>query len=302
MSNNLGNVVLKYTELLDEIVTCETLTSDLNMNQELLGEFRGNGKIEIPKISMDGLGNYSRTNGFNTGAMTLAWEERTLAYDRGREFKIDDMDDEERLSLITMNAMAQFVRTKVVPEVDAIRFARLATAAGTSVSKTFTDDATGVADAKSAILTAETTIEDKGVLLSDCILYTTSFFKKLLKMALPHEWGNINDPNHNFEIFDDMKVVTVPQDRFYTEVTVYDGTTGGQEAGGYIKNASTGKDLNFMIVNPEAAAALQKHEVLRYFAPDVYQGGDMHDWQYRLYHDLLTFDNKNCLIYASKKA
>lgn len=301
MANNLGNVVLKYTTLLDEIVEQETLTSDLNMNQELLGEFRGNGKIELPKLTMDGLGNYSRTDGFNTGAMTLEWEERTLAYDRGREFKIDDMDDEERLSIITMNAMAQFARTKVIPEVDAIRFARLATAAGTKVSKTFSDDSTGVSDAKAAVLAAETVIEDKGVYLSNCVIYMTSFFKKLLKQALPHSWGNESGPSHNFETFDEMKVVVVPQSRFYSEITVNDGTTAGQTAGGYAK-ASGGKDINFLVVNPEAAAAIQKHEKLRYFAPDVYQGGDMHDWQYRLYHDLLTFDNKNCLIYCSKKA
>ena len=30
--------------------------------------------------------------------------------------------------------------------------------------------------------------------------------------------------------------VKVPQSRFYTSITLQDGTTGGEEAGGFIKN------------------------------------------------------------------
>ena len=53
-----------------------------------------------------------------------------------------------------------------------------------------------------------------------------------------------------------------------------------------------------MIVNPAAAAAIQKHQTLRYFPPEVNQDADAHKWQYRVFHDLLTYDNKASLIYA----
>ena len=49
---------------------------------------------------------------------------------------------------------------------------------------------------------------------------------------------------------------------------------------------------------PEAAAAISKHEKLRYFSPDVNQDDDAHKWQYRLYHDLIVYLKKKGLIYA----
>ena len=54
-----------------------------------------------------------------------------------------------------------------------------------------------------------------------------------------------------------------------------------------------------MVVHPSAAQAIQKHEKLRYFAPDVNQAKDAHKWQYRLHHDLVVFENRKELIYAS---
>ena len=54
-----------------------------------------------------------------------------------------------------------------------------------------------------------------------------------------------------------------------------------------------------MLLSPAAAAAITKHEKLRYFAPDTNQKDDAHLWQYRLYHDLLVYQSKKGLIYAS---
>ena len=74
-------------------------------------------------------------------------------------------------------------------------------------------------------------------------------------------------------------------------------TTSGEEKGGYEK-AADGKKLNFIVMHPEAAAAISKHEKLRYFSPDVNQADEAHKWQYRLFHDLLVYLQKNGLIYA----
>ena len=62
------------------------------------------------------------------------------------------------------------------------------------------------------------------------------------------------------------------------------------------------KAINFMIVHPSACAAIQKHKKLRYFAPDTNQGKDAHKWQYRLFHDLLVYENKKGLIYCHTAA
>ncbi|MEG1907219.1 MAG: hypothetical protein RR178_07100 [Gordonibacter sp.] len=297
MANNLGNAVSKFTKRLDKVLETATCTSDLNMNQDLLGELSGNGKIEIAKIAMDGLADHTRGGGFVKGGVTLDWEIVQLEFERDREFSIDVMDDEERELLVSANVMAEFARTKVVPEVDAIRFARLAAKAGNTVAATYTDPA----KALDAVLLGEEALQDAGKALSECILYCTSTYKTMLRKAQPWRIGQGESPNGNFSTFDDMRIKTVPSGRFATAIDLLDGKTAGEEAGGF-KVAAAGKALNFMILSPEAAAAITKHEKLRYFSPDVNQADDAHLWQYRLFHDLFVYENKKRLIYASHVA
>jgi hypothetical protein len=299
----LGQYVTKFTTNLDKLIARETLTSDLNMNQDLLGEFSGAGEIKVSRIAMDGLADYDREAGFAKGAVTTDWETYKLRYDRGREFAIDAMDDEERAAVVSANVMAEFERTKVIPEVDALRFAALAAGAG-NVAKA---DLSTADAALKAVLEGEQALEDAGSDLSKCALYLTSAVKGLLRQSQNYRIGQGEDPSGRFKTFDDMKLVTVPGDRFYDAVDLADGRTSGQTEGGYskhVKGAETGDvagvGLNFVIVDPQAAAAIQRHKSLRYFSPDTYQGKEAHVWQYRLFHDLLVYENKKALIYCHK--
>lgn len=293
----LGSYVTKFTDKLDKIIERETLTNDLNLNGDLLGEINGAGEIKIAKIAMDGLANYSKTSGFVAGSVTSEWETMKLSYDRGREFEVDALDDEERAALLSANLMSEFERTKVIPEVDAVRFMKLATNAGKTVAANLSAGAATL----SAVRAGEAEVEDLGADLSTCILYCTSAVKNLLRDAQPYRLGQGENPNGRFTTFDEMKVVTVPSARFQTSITLNDGTTEDQEAGGFA-TASGSKAINFMIVHPSACAAIQKHKKLRYFAPDVNQGKDAHLWQYRLFHDLLVYENRKGLIYCHTAA
>lgn len=298
MANSLGTSVDRYTQLLDGILEAGPLTNDLNMNGNLVGELSGAGQIKIAKLGLQGLADHTRGGGFTTGAINLDWETVTLAYDRDRAFSIDAMDDDEREMIVTANVMGEFARTEVVPEVDAIRFAKLAAGAGTIGTPTTFSTADA---AKAELLTAEEAIEDFGGVLGDCLLYVSPAYKKLLRMAVPYEFESGVDPNTTFQTFDGMKIVTVPSTRFYTAIELLDGKTVGEEAGGYTA-AATGKGINFMLVNPACASAITKHEKLRYFAPDTNQTDDAHLWQYRLYHDLFVYANKADMIYLSNQA
>lgn len=298
----LGAYVQKFTDRLDKVVERASLTSDLNLNRELLGELNGAGEIKIAKVAMSGLGDYSRSDGFAAGTVTTDWETMKLVYDRGREFEVDAMDDEERAKVLSANLMNEFTRTKVVPEVDAVRFAKLSQNAGTTKSESLTA-ASGALD---AVLAGEQAVEDAGSNLSSCVLYVTSAVKGLLRKAQEYRLGQGENPNGRFTTFDDMKVVTVPTARFYSIIDLYDGKTTGETDGGYVKHAKgsetgdvAGVGINFLIVDPAACAAIAKHEKLRYFAPEVNQDKDAHKWQYRLFHDLLVYENKKSMIYAS---
>ena len=292
-ANNLGDFITKFTTRLDKVIMQETVTGDLNMNQDLLGEMSGNGTIKIAKMDMDGLATHVRGRGFTKGGISLEWEDYKLRYERDREFSIDVLDDEERAKLVSARAMGEFARTKVVPEVDALRFAELAKQAGNTVQA---DLAEADATAK-AVLDAEQCMEDHGAKLSECLFYHSGNVKKLLRLSGAYRLSAGQAPNTNFATWDEMKMVGVAADRFYSAIKLFDGTTSGEEKGGYEK-AADGKKLNFIVMHPEAAAAISKHEKLRYFSPDVNQADEAHKWQYRLFHDLLVYLQKNGLIYA----
>lgn len=294
MANNLGNSVSKFTTRLDQVLIEAPVTSDLSLNQELLGEYKGNGKISIATIAMDGLADHVRGGGFVAGGMTLSWNDYELEFERDREFEIDVMDDEERELLLSANAMNIFAREKVVPEVDAIRFARLSENAKNSTYATYST----ASAAMDAFDTALEAIQDEAGTPEQCILYCTSNFKTLLKKAQPWRIDEGGTPDRRFNSIDGVRIKTVPKERFYSAIDLLDGKTSGEEKGGF-KKATNGLPLNFMLLDPRAAAALTKHEKLRYFAPEVNQKDETHLWQYRLYHDLLVYAQKKGLIYAS---
>lgn len=336
--NNLGNMVEKYTTRLDQQITVGTCTADLNMNQDLLGEMTGAGVIDVATIAMDGLADHVRGRGFVRGGAELKWTPYQLEFERDREFVIDELDDAERLRIVTANLMSEFNREKVIPEIDAIRFARMAENAANMDAATYTTPQQAFDD----LLLAEECMEDNGVQLSGCILYCTSKYKGLLRKAQPYRMGQGEAPNGKFDTFDDMRIRIIPANRFMTAIDLLDGTTAGEEAGGYKiasggyrKTADTdivsgkdyytksgeaytkvtspakaslgdyyelsgqGKAINFQVVHPSAVAALSRLAKLRYFAPDVNQDDDAHKWQYRLFHDLWVYKNKKELIYGT---
>jgi len=115
--------------------------------------------------------------------------------------------------------------------------------------------------------------------------------------------GNDGTFDRRFITFDGMRVVKMPPTRFYDSITQYDGVTAGQEAGGYIKTASTGKDLNFQIIHPSCIAYQgSKHVVNKIITPQANQDSDAWLFFYRNYHDTFVFDNKQDAIYSHSKA
>jgi hypothetical protein len=294
--NSLAEVASKFTDRLDQIAEREALTTDLTINGNLVGEMTGAGVVEVAKIVMDGLADHKRGAGFTRGGITQTWDKVQLTYDRDREFVIDYLDDEERAMVLSANVMAEFERTKVVPEVDAIRFAKLAAGAGHVEAAAIADKTAAL----EAVLDGEEAIEANRGSLEGCILYVSPKTKRLLREATPYSFTE-GDPNTNFIAYDGMKTITVPTNRFNSAVELLDGTTTGEEAGGF-QAAEAAKAIDFMIVDPAAAEAIAKHVKLRYFAPDVNQSDDAHLWQYRIFHDLFVYPGKAGLIYAHTAA
>lgn len=175
-------------------------------------------------------------------------------------------------------------------EIDAYTAAALATKvpAANKVSATISTGAAAVAavdDGTEALDNAEVPYEGR-------ILFVSPAMYKALKSGITRMVMNRDDNvNYNVEMYNDMRVITVPQARFVTAIDLLDGTTSGEEAGGYAK-ASGAADIDFMIVHPTAVRKIAKHVVPRIFANGVWQKSDGAAFQYRIYHDVFVLDNK----------
>ncbi len=282
----------KYVDLLDEVYKQSALTADLDINGALVQAGANANEIIIPKMSMDGLGDYSRASGYVDGDVTLTNETVTFDYDRGRSFTVDSMDDEETAGVAFGRLSSEFIRTKAVPEGDAYCFAKLA---GTSGISTATEGtyASG-ADALTALITAQNTMDEDEVSLENRILYITPTLYNLV--------ANVDTTKSKEVLASFTKIVKVPQSRFYTVIDLQDGSTSGETAGGFIKNATSGKDINFMIVQKDAVIKYPKHKVNKVITPEENQTGDGYKFFYRSYGLVDVYDNKVAGIYLSNKA
>lgn len=92
-------------------------------------------------------------------------------------------------------------------------------------------------------------------------------------------------------------IVLVPQSRFYTAITQNDGSTEGQTAGGYVKDATNGKNINFMAVHPSAVIQFNKLVAPKIISPEVNQKSDAWKYGYRLVSLADVYENKLAGIY-----
>lgn len=116
----------KYIDALDEVYKLSALTADFDSDASLFRQGANTNELIIQKLDMDGLADYSRNSGYVDGSVTLTNETVKFNFDRGRKFSVDAMDNEETAGLAFGRLASEFVRTKVVPDLDASRFATYA--------------------------------------------------------------------------------------------------------------------------------------------------------------------------------
>ena len=279
----------KYTDLLDEVYKNAAKTAVLESDATLARQGANANEIIIPKLDMDGLGDYDRNSGYVNGNVTMTNETVTFNYDRGRKFSVDNMDNEETAGLAFGKLAAEFIRTKVVPEQDAFRFATYANLAGTKVSGALsagTDVLAALQTATSAMDDAEVPTENRHLFITPALLVAAQ---------------NV-DTNKSRDILGAFASISkVPQSRFYTAIDLKDGKTSTEEAGGYAK-ATEGKDINFMIVEKSAILQFTKHNVNKAIPPEDNPDADAWIFNFREYGLADVYENKTAGIYLHHKA
>ena len=291
MANSI-TLFKKYIDMLDEVYKQSSLTSILDGDNTLVRAGANTNEIIIPKLSMQGLADYSRNSGYVEGDVTLTNETVKFNYDRGRSFTVDNMDNEETAGVAFGRLSSEFIRTMVVPEVDAFRFATYASTSGISKVSEGATLASGN-DVLAALVVAQSKMDEDEVPYDNRILFITPTLYNAV-MAV--------DTTKSKEVMASFsQVVKVPQSRFYTAIDLKDGTTSGEEAGGFAKNTS-GKEINFMVIHKPCLLQYPKHIVNKVISPEENQTSDGWRFFYRSYGLADVYENKVAGIYLHHKA
>lgn len=300
MSNTIA-LAKQFVPLLDETYQLSSLTAILDGQSELARQGANANELIIPMMAMQGLGDYSRNSGYVEGDVTLTNETVTCNFDRGRMFTVDTMDDLETAGIAFGRLAGEFIRTKVVPELDAFRLSSYASAAG--VSKATGTLATGEA-AVAAIRAAVTKMDEDEVPLTERYLYITPTLHGLISDM---------DTTKSREVLARFAaVVDVPQTRFYTKIAQKSGkviaggtgeasTSTDETAGGYAK-ASEGKDINFMVIHKPAVIQFQKHVAPKIITPQSNPDADAYKFGYHNVGVAKVYQNKAAGVYVHSKA
>mgnify|MGYP006887265948 CR=1 FL=1 len=283
---NLIELAKSYVPMLDEVYKLASCTSDLDGAPELARQGANANELIIPMLEMDGLADYDRNGGYVAGDVKM--ENRTVQcnFDRGRMFTVDTMDNAETAGLAFGRLAAEFIRTKVVPELDAFRFACYAGKPGISSAEATLSSG---ADVIAAISAAVTEMDENEVPSDQRHLRITSTLLRAIKDMDSYKSREV------LESFASVKAV--PQRRFYTAIKQLSGKTG-EEAGGYTKAAGAA-NINFAIVQKDALIQYTKHAAPKIIAPENNPDADAYVFGYRMVGIAKAYKNMLSGMYFS---
>lgn len=289
MGNSI-ELAKQFVPILDEIYANASLTAKLDGNPELVQQGANANELIIPMLSMEGLGEYDRNSGYVGGDVTMTNETVKCNFDRGRMFTIDNMDNQETANIAYGRLAGEFIRTKVVPEVDAFRFASYAGTEG--ISKVAAGATLSTGEAVIAALRAATVkMDEDEVPYEDRHLFITSTLDGLIADT---------DTTKSKEVLARFASKTlVPQTRFYTAINQLSGKDG-EKAGGYTK-ADGAADINFMVVHKGALIQFPKHQAPKIITPEANQDADAWKYGYRQVGIADVYKNKLAGVYLHHK-
>lgn len=305
---NKIELIKKYgAEAIIKAIAAGAKSNILELNNKRVKiDVQGAGEVKLFILETDGLADYRRArggdpkaghtefvagestgSGYYVGGVTGRWESFKLAFDRGVQFRIDSMDDEEVDGLVMANLTTEFTKTKVIPEIDAIRFSRIAQ----YTNAPFGNRAVGTIAANTiltkfnAALTyqAEQEVESdsQAFFVSPTVMglvrNTTELSRKLTQEEYRSESAGVTFTITKYE---GRPIVEVPSSRFFTDIAV--SATNG------FHPSATSKVINFLLVDITSVLPVVKVENLRVFSPEQVQDFDGYKINLRVYHDLFV--------------
>lgn len=294
--NDIGKISKYLTEAMDEVLEAELKTARMTADPNIVEGSRQGKTIKLATARTSGAGDYSVSEGWPAGSGSLTWEEYSLAYDRGTSFLVDALDTEMTSSLASASVFAnEFIRTKMVPEIDAVRIARASSAAigaeNTEAGALTSTNILGkIEDALDTVFT--NTGKDSGR-----TIYVNSKLKSTLRKSTEFtrvkDVGSTGDKiSTSFEMIDDDYVVWVPPTRMYSSVELGTGYTKGANA----------EDLNFLVCADGSAQGVVAYADMTVIPKGTHTRGNADFFAYRIYHDCIVPKEQVGGLFVSTKA
>ncbi|MBQ7088347.1 MAG: hypothetical protein IJN04_01740 [Clostridia bacterium] len=293
MSLNLESISVKMTDELDKAVTQKPVTGFMADNH-LRSKFVGAKTVMIPAMHISGLGDYDRETGFVSGTVSVSAKPYTLTMDRGRSFQLDREDhDESGIADLAGQVMGEFVRTKVVPEVDAYVLSKLAGYAYNSAQVVEGNPAT---DAYKMLTTAIATVQNAVGYDEELVAFVDSTMLNALQNSEEIARHLVMNDFKKGELhtqvtsLNGVAILPVPNSRMKTAFEFFDGTSDGEQEGGFIP-AENAKSIGLLLMPRRAASLIKKTEQVRCFDPAHNLKADAWKLDYRLYYDVVIRDS-----------
>ncbi len=287
MALNSLEYATKYASELDKLVVQKSATGFLADNV-MCAQFVGAKTVLLPELDFVGLGDYDRDNGFPSGKITITNTSFKLSKDRGRELQLDRMDmDETGVANLAGQTLKEYVRTQVIPEMDAYCISKLSSVAlenGNNVTydsekayKQFTEMANNIQ--------AKAGFDQELVCFMDPTSYAALMNSPELQRQIIVSDFKQGEIDLKVKKINDVAIIPVAADRMKTEY-VFDA--GESASAGGFKVAEGAGTVNMLMLAKDGASLVKKTENLRIFAPEKNQDADAYLFQYRLYYDVFV--------------
>jgi len=296
MSLNNEAFATKFTGELDKIIT-EKSSVGFMADNNLRAKFVGAKTVKIPNISLQGLGDYDRENGFIKGTVNVHNTAYEMQMDRARTFTIDREDmDETGIASLAGAVMSEFVKTKVVPETDAYVISKLASFAAINGQRVNNIDTTKPLKAFYELLDnvqAEIGMDEEIVCLVD--RYYWNVLRKSDELAKVLENGAFKQGEISFNVskIDNVSIIPVSNSKMMSS---FDFLAEG--AGGF-KAAEGSKGVYMLMLPKKACSLVKKSEKIRIFTPEENINADAYKFDYRIYYDVFVKNAYATAIWAA---
>lgn len=304
MANVIQHVPIIQAEL-DKAAVEQATSGWMELNSSLI-RYTGGAEVKIPVLDMDGLAEYDRVTGFVQGSVDLKWQTKEMTMDRGRQFTFDEHEvNDTNFVLTASTVMGEFQRTKVVPEIDAYRYSSIAAQAiaKSRVSYGYTpDENTVLKKLYYDVATVQDVVGDVPLVITMSRMVAAIFdtSKEISKSisAMDFKQGDITLRTQSLN--GEHPIIRVGSQRMKTKYVFGDGTTSGQEKGGFTA-AADAKDINWIITPRTGPIAVSRTDKMRVFDPETNQKGRAWLLDYRRFHDLWMKENASSGIFVNLK-